>query len=203
MQEPAFSGAVEGPLDQTVFNRLVAHVGAVPGTVHVRNGKRALLDRLHGYNNAARRWPWLVLIDLDNDADCAPAFRRTHLPETSEFMCFRVAVRQIEAWLLGDRERLAGYLSVTASRFPVSPEALENPKRTLVGLARQSRRRATRELMVPTPTSGRKVGPGYTSELIGFVTDRENGWRPDVASRASPSLARCIECLRLVVRRTA
>jgi hypothetical protein len=33
-----------------------------------------LLERLGGYNNAARFSPWLVLVDLDRDADCPPPF---------------------------------------------------------------------------------------------------------------------------------
>ena len=103
-------------------------------------------------------------------------------------MCFRVAVRQIEAWLLADSERLARFLSIAIARVPVDPEALDNPKETLVNLARHSRRRDIREDMVPRPRSGRSVGAAYTSRLIEFA---ETQWRPEIAAERADSLRRC------------
>lgn len=108
-------------------------------------------------------------------------------------------MRQIEAWLFADRERLARFLSVASSRIPQDPESLDNPKQTMVNLARQSRRRQIIEDMVPRPNSGRNVGPAYTSRLIEFVQDATNGWNPGVASRLSDSLNRCLRCLHQLV----
>ena len=190
------TGAVEGPLDEAVLLRLVEHVGATPGSIYGKTGKQTLLRRIRGYNDAAYFTPWMVVIDLDDDADCAPPFRREYLPCPAPNMCFRIAVREIEAWLLADRERLARYLSVVASSVPPTPEAISNPKRTMVELGRRSRRRAIREDMVPRPGSGRSEGPAYTSRLMQFVGDSINGWRPEIAARSSDSLASCLSCLR-------
>jgi hypothetical protein len=108
-------------------------------------------------------------------------------------MCFRVAVRQVEAWLLADREEIASFLAVRRERIPRDPESLANAKETLVSLARTSRRREIREDMVPRIGSGRDVGPAYSSQVIEFASRR---WRPDVASLYAESLARAVECLR-------
>ena len=114
-------------------------------------------------------------------------------------MCFRVAVREVEAWLLGDHEKLATFLGVAVSRIPRDPEAEMDPKTTMVELARRSRRREIREDMVPRPESGRDVGPAYASRLIEFVVGGEVSWRLDVASRSSESLRRCLACMRRLV----
>ena len=37
-----------------------------------KSGKGALLERLLNYNQAARFAPWLVVVDLNRDAECAP-----------------------------------------------------------------------------------------------------------------------------------
>lgn len=190
------SAAVEGMVDEAVVRRLIAHVGAHPGPVYGKNGKDALRQKLNGYNNAARHAPWLVLVDLDNDADCAPPFRQQCLSHPAPFMCFRIAVCEVEAWLMADPETLAKYLGVAQNKVPDEPEALPNPKDEMVNLARQSRRRAIREDMVPRPGSGRSVGPAYTSTVIEYVRTH---WRPEIAAQRSDSLRRAIACLKRLV----
>ena len=187
------SAAVEGPADEAVLHRLADLAGLMLGTVYGKRGKQQLLQRLGGYNQAARRLPWVVLVDLDADADCAVPFRASWLPKPSAGMCFRVAVREVEAWLLADREHIATFLSVPLGYVPSDPEALPNPKQTVVSLAARSRRRDIREDLVPRPGSGRVVGPAYTSGMIEFT---ERDWRPDVAAQSADSLRRCVDCLR-------
>lgn len=196
------TGAVEGLLDAAVFQRVVRHVGAASGPVHGMQGKSHLLQRLNGYNQAAAFAPWLVIIDLDNDADCAPSYQQTVLPNPTTRMCFRIAVREVEAWLLADTERIAARLSVAESRVPSAPQQLARPKRSMVDLARRSRRKIIREGMVPRQGSGRQVGATYTSELIGFVSDGRAGWRPGVAANRCDSLARCITCLKQLIAKS-
>ena len=134
--------------------------------------------------------PWLVLVDLDADADCVPPACTEWLPEPAPQMCFRVVVREVETWLLADRQHLARFWGVSAARLPRSLEELDDPKGTVVTLARQSRHRAIREDMVPRPGSGKAVGPAYASRLIEFA---KTSWRPDVAEARSDSLRRCRE----------
>jgi len=168
--------------------------------VYGKDGKQKLLERLRGYNNAARFSPWLVLVDLDRDAECAPPFVAARLPVPSEHMCFRVAVPEVEAWLLGDRERLARFLNVDPGWIPGDPEGLPNPKMQVVNLARRSRSREIFADMVPRRESGRSEGAAYASRLIEFISDSRRGWRPTVAARSSNSLRRCLRRLRRLVR---
>jgi hypothetical protein len=196
------SAAVEGIVDEAVVRRLIEHVGARLGTVYGKSGKPQLLKNVRRYNEAARHGPWIVLVDLDGDAECAPPFCAEWLPSVAPQMCFMIAVREVEAWLLADREHLADFLHIPLSHIPLAPESIENPKQTMVNIARRSRLRAIQKDMVPRPESGRQVGPAYPSRLIEFVENKQKGWRPDVASASSSSLSRCLQCLhRLAERR--
>ncbi|MCX6617919.1 MAG: hypothetical protein NTZ98_17740 [Acidobacteria bacterium] len=195
------SGAVEGPVDEALFARLLRHVGATPARVYGKRGKDFLRLRCTGYNRAAVHQPWVILVDLDQDYDCAPLLHRAWLPEPAGGMCFCVAVRAVESWLLADRERVASFLGLRARAIPENPETSPDPKRLVVELARQSRRRDIRLDLVPRPQSGRSVGPAYTSRLIGFISSTESGWRPEVAARSSYSLNKCLDRLSQLVAR--
>lgn len=194
--DPVVTAAVEGVVDEAVVRRLVEHVRAVPGDVYGRNGKPHLRERINGYSNAPRHTPWLVLVDLDSDADCAPNLRQAWLRNPAAMLCFRVAVPQVEAWLMADADTLARYLSVPRGRIPCNTEALPNAKIEVVNLARGSRKRATREDMVPRPGSGRPLGPAYSSRLIEYV---QHYWRPEVAAQHADSLRLAIACLERLV----
>jgi len=189
------TAAVEGEVDAAVVERLADHSGVSVSEIYGKNGKAALKQRLSNYNNAAQFAPWLVLVDLDNDFSCAPDLVVSWLPNPARQMRFRVAVRQVEAWLLADRERIAGFLGVRKSQVPSSPEDLTDAKRALIDLARRSRRRDIRVDMVPRPSSGRKVGPAYVSRIIEYVYE---AWRPRVAASNAASLAKCLRRLRAI-----
>jgi hypothetical protein len=194
------SAAVEGIVDEAVVRRLIACAGGHPGPIHGKNGKLALRQKINGYNNAARHTPWVVLVDLNSDADCAPRLRRDWLPTPDPWLCFRVAVREVEAWLMADAETLASYLRIPKSIIPPDPESLPDPKAAIVNLARQSRTRAIRADMVPRPGSRREVGSAYTSRLVEYASEF---WRPDVAAQRANSLRRAIHCLRRLVEAKA
>jgi len=197
MAEPILvSAAVEGLVDEAVVRRIIQEVGGYTGPVYGKNGKASLSHKIKGYNQAAMYRPWLVIVDLNHEVDCAPLLRATWLPDPAAYMCFRVAVRTVEAWLLADYERLSEFMNVDAGRIPKDPEKLADPKKTLVELARHSRSSVMREDMVPRSGSGRLVGPAYTSRLIEFVTNVEEGWRPPVAAECSRSLNHCLQRLR-------
>lgn len=175
-----------------VVRRLFERVGLSMGTVYGLRGKSWLDERLAAYNQAARHRRWFVLRDLDGDAHCAPDLIARLLPDRASGMCLRIAVRAIESWVLADRERLASFLSVSVNSVPRDPDSVAEPKMKIVDLARKARRRAIREDMVPAAGTSARVGPGYSSRIIEFVSD---AWRPDIARTTSPSLARCIDAL--------
>lgn len=184
--------AVEGVTDGAVVARLFAWLGIELGPVYGQRGKAHLDKHLPAYNSAARFAPWLVVRDLDTDFDCAPTLVHALLRAPAAFMRLRIAVREIEAWLLADRERIADFLRVALNRVPMDADGIGNPKSLLVDLARHSRRRDIREDLVPTAGSRAKVGPGYPARMIEFA---RTTWRPQAAVRNSASLRRCVAAL--------
>jgi len=182
-----FTCAVEGKTDAAVLRRLVSEAGAELGDIYEGKGRSWVLKRLPGYNAAAQHQPWIALIDLDSD-NCAPSLKKVSLPEPAPLMCFRVAVREIEAWLLADREALAQFFAVDLTKIDLNPDRLHDPKEALVSLARYSRKAAIRREMVPAPGVKGRIGPGYTSRLIDFI---QGPWRPEIAAESSDSLRRC------------
>lgn len=191
------SAAVEGDVDEVVVQKLILAAGATPGTVYGKRGKPYLCQKINGFNNAAQYSPWIVLVDLDRDYDCAPLLRNTWLPNPGRLICFRIAVRAVEAWLIADRTALANYLRIAPSRIPQISENLDDPKREMVNLARRSRKKTIRLDMVPRDGSGRAIGPAYTSRMMEYV---EKHWRPERAAQQSDSLRRALKCLKRLVK---
>jgi hypothetical protein len=188
---------VEGYTDEIILHRLLAYAQLQRGITYRGDGKSVLLHRLPGYNRAAYHYPWVVVVDLDHDAECAPDYITAILSAPAPQMCLRVAVRAIEAWLLADAENLAAFLSIPRQHIPRAPEVEPDPKATLVNLARYSRSREIREDMVPRPGSGAKVGPGYAEWFARFVDGgHTHTWRPDVAAEHADSLRRCLNALQ-------
>ena len=190
------SAAVEGAVDEAVVRKLIAHAGGHIGSVYGKNGKAELLQRMPGYNNAARYAPWVVLVDLNGDAECAPSILNDWAPSPAASLCFRIAVREVEAWLIADAPTFSKYLSIRPGNLPSEPENLERPKDTVVNFARRSRRQAIRRDMVPREGSGRRVGPAYASRLIEYI---EQHWRPRAAAERSDSVRRAMDCIERLV----
>jgi hypothetical protein len=116
---------------------------------------------------------------------------REWLPEQRHpNLLLRVAVREVESWLLADTEHLANYLRVGAARIPTDPDTLPDPKHALVNLARGSKSAAIRSRIVPRPGSTAKQGREYNACLCEFVT---MSWHPTAAGKNSPSLSRAID----------
>jgi hypothetical protein len=118
-------------------------------------------------------------------------------PKPASLMCFRVAVRAIESWLLADSDGIASFLSIDPVRVPQNPELEMNPKRTLIELARHSRDPQIRRDLVSRPGSGRAVGPAYLSLMAEYV---ESLWSSEAAAQRSDSLRRCRLRLRELAR---
>lgn len=183
-------------VDEAVARKLITcAAGQAPFAVYGKRGKQWIRERITNYNSAARHAPWFVLVDLDYD-NCAPQLCSEWLPGPAPRMCFRVAVREVEAWLLADAESLAKFLSVPAAQIPPHPETSADPKLDMVNLARRSKRRAIREDMVPRASSGRAIGNAYNSAMVEYVSRH---WRPAVAAERAPSLHKARAALQRLV----
>lgn len=193
MNLPVVSAAVEGDLDEVVLRAIADYIGFSIGPVYGRRGKPYLLQMLTGYNSAARFSPWIVILDLDRDRECAPEALTAWLPQPAQRMFCRISVRAVEAWLLADRDRIAAMLAISPQRITRNPESLDDPKRHLVDLARNSNRAEIRTSIVPRAGSGRSVGPSYNAKMIEFVS--AGRWRIDTARHNSASLQRTLDRL--------
>ncbi|WP_145784188.1 hypothetical protein [Streptomyces sp. CNQ-509] len=181
--------AVEGVSDQGAVRAILNEFNLSVQMFQGGKGKNDLLKKLPAYNKAAQHIPWFVLVDMDSVDGCVAEEKAKWLPIPSEYMVFRIAVTELESWLLADREAMAEFLSVPFNKIPNNQDQLGNPKQEIINLARKSRRRDIRDGLVPDQRSGASIGPTYASDISKFG---EQMWRPRVAAQESPSLARCL-----------
>ncbi len=189
--------AVEDDLSESVVRRLLLDTGRdyAIGIVFGRGGFGYLKNRANNWNAAAAAGtPILLLTDLDTDLCPANLIESWLDLEPDANLIFRVAVREVESWLLADRDGLADFLGISAVRVPEQPDQVLDPKQSLVNLARGSRRRSLRESIVPRQGSTAVQGPDYNGCLGDFVRNR---WDRDAAAGRSPSLGRTRERLRV------
>jgi len=157
-----------------------------------RKGKDYIRSKIGQFNKVAFKIHFFILIDLNSGIDCAPNLIRDWLPNPAPKMLLRVAVRELEAWLLADRGNFAAFLGVPKNRIPHYPETIEYPKEFVVNLARRSRRREILEDIVPIAGSTSRVGRNYSGKLIEFI---ENHWDLERARINAPSLDKAIKAL--------
>lgn len=185
--------AVEGFADESAAIKLCRNLNIGITVIHNCRGKAGLDRRLAGFNAAAFYSDWLVLRDMDQDAECAPSLRTRLLPHPADRMTFRLVVREVESWLLADKEQFAIFFRVAESLIPSAPETLPNPKERLLSLISRSRSKEIKLDMLPRPGSGGREGPLYAARLAEFA---ERHWRPAIAAKSCESLARTIVQLR-------
>jgi hypothetical protein len=181
--------AVEDPLSETVLRTILRQSGR-PYDIQFCIGQRGfgyLRMNIRKLNQAAKTTPILVLTDLDR-TECAPVLRREWLnvpPHRN--LLFRVAVREVESWIMAHRKAFAAFLGIKTDLIPTNPDELDDPKRTLLELAAKSRKRELREAIIPMPKSTAKVGPDYNSRLGEFVM---MNWDAREATKNSLSLGK-------------
>lgn len=182
---------VEDLLSESVVRRLLDDEGTAyaVGTCYRPGGYGYIKKRIGAFNQAAQYRPFLVLTDLDADkAGCAPDLIRLWLSEAPHpNLIFRVAVREVESWLLADADGFSRFLGIRARVLPGDPDAVPDPKQALISLAERSARRQLRDSIVPRRGSTATQGPDYNGCLGDFV---RNLWNPDAAAQRSASLRR-------------
>jgi hypothetical protein len=183
--------AVEDELSGMVLRRLLAESnrGFVVDRLVVERGFGQLKVGIPKYRSASRSLPHIVLTDLDRYAcpsELLADWRATRLPPS---MLLRIAVREVEAWLLADRAGIASFLHVPKAKVPSDPETIADPKQMLVNLARKSRRRRLAEEIAPCAGSAAPIGPMYNSHLSEFAS---TGWNVVSARISAPSLDRAM-----------
>lgn len=189
---------VEGITDEAVARKIVQTTGHGFGVCYGKRGCGYIKEKVGLFNASTPHRPMLTLVDfMDTDAACSPEVLSAWLPNRHVNMLFRVVVREIESWLLADRENFSKFIGISQSRLPTAPEVLDDPKRTVVNLARKSKYRHIRQAIVPSRNSSAQVGALYASEMIRFIGEH---WDIQAARQYSLSLERCMKRLEQLRR---
>jgi hypothetical protein len=183
--------AVEDSLSEAVLRKLLSVSGRqyCVGACYGEGGFGYIKRIIRGLNKAAKGTPFIVLTDLDN-ATCPLELIISWLPEAKHHnLLLRIAVKEVEAWLIGDRISLAQFFRIRRELIPNNPETIIDPKLTLISLAKKSPIRKIREDIAPVDGSTSKQGPNYNGCLITYVEQR---WDPSVARLTVTSLDRTL-----------
>ena len=181
---------VEDDLSEVVLRRILRESSTrfYVGSCYGKTGFGYIKKRIAGFNRASRGTPFFVLSDLEET--CSPKQIREWLSQPmSPNLIFRIAVKEVESWVLADRVGFSSFLGIRSELIPANVDAIDDPKQFLIKLARRSRRRALREAIVPKPNSTAKVGPDYDGQLSDFV---HNSWNVRRAIECSVSLKKAI-----------
>lgn len=188
--------AVEDELSEQMLRTLLERCGIAydVGAVYRKGGYGYLKSKLSGFNQAAKGMPYFMLTDLDSRT-CATELieewfccaLRDYANYRNHNLLFFIAVREVEAWLMADREAFAAFLKIKVDLMPLHPDRIDDPKRQLIELVRKTKNRRIREDILPREGSIISTGPDYNGRLREFLLER---WRLDVAEQNSPSLRR-------------
>lgn len=185
---------VEDVLSLSVMEKVMAYTERGYAVIRPLNegGIDKIRMSLTKYRNASRVLAHVVLVDLDK-APCA-AFMREQwgMATLPDAMLFRVAVREVEAWVLADRSGFASFAGIPTSKVSQAPETLADPKQALINLVRQSRNRRLVTELVPEQGTSMSKGPLYNERLGQFVREK---WDVAAALQAAPSLKRTVDRL--------
>ncbi len=172
----------------------------VDGFPAVTGGQGALKKKCPKFLNMAKGGLYTFsLADLDTCV-CAEALIRQWfalykgeniaLPKQ---VIFRVAIREIESWIMADRDAWSDYIGIARGNFSTKPDALPDPKQYLLSVIRGKGHRKYHRQMLPAGTAS--IGPLYNTVLCKFVRER---WSSVRASEYSPSLSRAIMALNRI-----
>ncbi len=166
-----------------LFESKYSIVNSYPG-----KGYGYLKSNIRGFSQASVISPFFMLTDLDTYA-CPLSLIKDWIDfQVNPNFIYRIAVREVEAWLLADIAGLSDFFKVPAANFPMEPENDYDPKRTLISLAKKSRIRRIREDIVPINLNA-SIGPNYNGCLIEFVF---RYWNIHNAIRNSKSLRKTV-----------
>lgn len=182
--------ATEDALSLAVATKLLSASGLDVTVSLGGRGNGYLRAKARELNRTAEAQPVLLLTDLDSPDRCPVTLRAAWFGgAASRHMLFRVAVHEVESWVLADAASFAAFAHVSLGRIPPKPDTEADPKQALINLCRRSTSRDIREGIVPRRGSTASIGPLYNTLLSTFVA---TSWDPHVASTRSPSLNRAL-----------
>lgn len=191
--------ATEDELSEAVGLRLLSELSVeISVDLLLRKGGFGYLrSRMSNWRELCKCQPVVILTDLDK-TECPSRLLldwagSTPLPEN---MLLRIAVREVEAWLLADHDAIRQLVGKKGN-LQSSPDDLLDPKQCLIALAKNAPRDVRLDL-IKADQAIASQGIGYNSRLVSFVN---NEWNPERAAQRSPSLARARRRLRELAAR--
>ncbi len=154
---------VEGIVDELVVRKIVGEIGGYSIGPVYKYSQPIFRKKVQAYNNAARHFPWLAVMDMDRFNGCPGDLARAVLSTPAKNMVFRIAVHEIESWIMADAKALSDFLKIDKRQVPDDTDSIEDAKQSLIGLARKSSSSIIREKLVPRQGSTSSVGSGYTA----------------------------------------
>lgn len=189
--------AVEDTLSEGVARRILDHFGIGVAQAIGHSGYGYLKKKAESLNKTALGFPVFMLTDLDSPNRCPVEILESWIgaPRNPDFL-LRVAVMEVESWVLADRDAFADLAGIGVAQVPGDPDSIANPKQHLVNLVRKSRNARLRKDIIPAAGSTTAVGPAYNPRLACFV---ESTWSPTSAAAVSSSLLRTMNALERFV----
>lgn len=179
--------ATEDELSEAIALRLIAEV-PTPHIIQHKLGKSGngyLRSKMASWYQMAHQQVMLVLTDLDQ-ANCLVDFRSQWLtPNPPANLLFRIAVREVESWVLADHVAMRSLIGGKGV-LPPAPDDLPDPKQSLLKLAKIAPKSVRQDLLKATD-GALAQGLGYNARLTALVNSE---WSPQRAAERSPSLAR-------------
>lgn len=183
---------VEDALSRAVIVRLLKQLLGDVVLIELQpnqGGFGSMKTKFRDYCTLAGHHQVFMLTDLDR-ANCPPSLRAAWMQDARltdplpEKMSFNIAVTEVEAWLIADRDNLSVFLGVPSQALPESTE-IADPKEHLLNCVRRHGNREAKSQLLPRGKA--KIGLGYNMHLSTFATER---WNFEDASARSASLRR-------------
>ncbi|HOY71237.1 MAG TPA: hypothetical protein PL131_11430 [Methylotenera sp.] len=141
------------------------------------------------YINASQVLPHVILTDLDNYTCARSLFTDWNITVIPPRCLFRIAVKEVEAWILSDRQGVADLLGIQLNKIPPYPEQVQDPKEVFLNLAKKSRRKGLSAELVSKNSANIMIGPLYNFRMCEFV---RNSWNVELAIQNSNSLSKAV-----------
>lgn len=163
-----------------------------------RTGCGDIEKNINKYNNLANIHNVIIMLDLDMKLSEETYIETmiSKIKNKSEKLFFSVPVREVESWLLADREGFSSFLNISIAKMDTYPEELLDPKEKIIYLARTCKNRVAKSGIPPKPGIAAKMGISYNSILRAFV---EDNWSIERAKVNSPSLRKTLSILENII----
>ena len=159
-----------------------------------KQGCGYITNNINKFNALAKSHFMLVVLDLDNRHSSIDyrSVIEGNIKNQSEKLKIIILVREIESWLLADREGLSDFLCISKEKIDRDPEMLLDPKEKIINLAKQSRDNEIKRGIPPKAGAAAKMGLSYNTLLCTFIRDK---WDINQALEISPSLKSTIDII--------